>query len=154
MSASSPGLPVARTVPVAAPPWQHDAPATWQYRRNFSFFVTDPAGEAGSVQASLQGHAYSPASTYSIAAQQASSILPVLRTKIVYEDRAEMRATFVLRDPDGRSLVSTSGLTATMTAVGPLGSLDSSSVTWVANGVGDCSLAVPSGWFSAAASMV
>ena len=154
MSASSPGLPVARTVPVAAPPWQHDAPATWQYRRNFSFFVTDPAGEAGSVQASLQGHAYSPASTYSIAAQQASSILPVLRTKIVYEDRAEMRATFVLRDPDGRSLVSTSGLTATITAIGPLGSLDSSSVTWVANGVGDSSLTVPSGWFSAAASEV
>jgi len=120
MGSGSPGFPVGRTMPLSAPPWRHDEPATWQYRRNFSFFVTDAAGEAGSVQALLQGHAYSPASSFVIKAQPVSSVLPVLRTALLYADRSELRAAFLLRDADGRSLVSSNGLSIQMVATGPL----------------------------------
>ena len=125
---SSPGRPMAHTLPVVLP-WRQDSPETWQYRRNFSFFVTDPAGVSGSVQASIQGDAYAPASIYSTAAQQAVTVHPVLRTTVVYADRADIHASFVLRDSDGRSVVADDGLTVQMTATGPLGSLTSSSVS-------------------------
>ncbi len=146
--AASPGFATLRTAPAAEQ--QDDAPATWRYSRNFTFFVTDPAGATGSVQASVQGHAYSPASAYSVAARPVSSVMAVLRTAVLYADRSALHAAYVLRDSEGRSLVSSSGLAVLMTAAGPLGTLTSAACTHAANGVGDCSLTVSDGWFSSA----
>ena len=53
--------------------------------------------------------------------QPASSVEPLLRTALLYADRAELRASFVLRDADGRSLVSSVGLVVQMVATGPSG---------------------------------
>ena len=147
---SSPGFPAGRTAPVYEPPFQPESPSTWQYSRNFSFFVTDAAGGSGSVQASQQGHAYSPSSAYAVRSEAAASVVALLRTARLYADRPELRASFVLRDSDGRSLVSSSGLSITVSATGAQGTLTSSSCSHgsVANGVGDCSLTVSAGWFS------
>lgn len=148
--AGSPGFATLRTSPTAEQPWQDVAPATWRYRRSFTFFVTDPAGATGSVHASVQGQSYLPASAYSVAAQPASSVVAVLRTAVVYADRSALHAAYLLRDSEGRSLVSSSGRAVLMTATGPLGTLTSAACTHAANGVGDCSLTVSDGWFSSA----
>ena len=148
-----PGLPAGRTALASDAPWQHDAPSTWRYSRDFTLFATALPGASGSVQASLQGRAYTPASPYAAAAQPASSVVPVLRTALLYADRAELCASFLLRDDDGRSLVSSDGLTVLMVATGPSGtSLPSSPCAHgsVASGVGDCSITVSFSWFSSA----
>lgn len=148
-----PGLPAGRTALASDAPWQHDAPSTWRYSRDFTLFATALPGVSGSVQASLQGRAYTPASPYAAAAQPASSVVPVLRTALLYADRAELCASFLLRDDDGRSLVSSDGLTVLMVATGPSGtSLTSSPCAHgsVASGVGDCSITVSFSWFSSA----
>jgi hypothetical protein len=148
-----PGLPAGRTALASDAPWQHDAPSTWRYSRDFTLFATALPGASGSVQASLQGRAYTPASPYAAAAQPASSVVPVLRTALLYADRAELCASFLLRDDDGRSLVSSDGLTVLMVATGPSGtSLTSSPCAHgsVASGVGDCSITVSFSWFSSA----
>ena len=79
------------------------------------------------MQASLQGRAYTPVSQYAVALQPASSIVAVLRTKLLYEDRSALRVSFLLRDADGRSLVSSDGLIVRMVATGPLTTLLTSS---------------------------
>ena len=150
-----PGLPAGRTALASNAPWQYDAPSTWRYSRDFTLFATALPGASGSVQASLQGRAYTPASTYAVAAQPASSVVPLLRTALLYADRSALRASFLLRDADGRSLVSSDGLTVRMVATGPSGTALTSSPCAhgsVADGVGDCSITVSSGWFSSAAS--
>ena len=83
--------------------------------------------------------------------QPASSVEPLLRTALLYADRAELRASFVLRDADGRSLVSSVGLVVRMVATGPTGTTLTSSPCAhgaVAHGVGDCASSVPADWFS------
>ena len=150
-----PGLPAGRTALASDAPWQHDAPSTWRYSRDFTLFATALPGASGSVQASLQGRAYTPASPYAAAAQPASSVVPVLRTALLYADRSELHASFLLRDAHGRSLVSSDGLTVRMVATGPSGTLLTSlpcAHGSVASGVGDCSTTVPSDWFSSAVS--
>ena len=85
--------------------------------------------------------------------QPASSVEPLLRTALLYADRAELRASFVLRDADGRSLVSLVGLVVQMVATGPAGATLTSSACAhgaVAHGVGDCASSVPADWFSPA----
>lgn len=152
---SGPGLPAGRTALASDAPWQHDAPSTWRYSRDFTLFATALPGASGSVQASLQGRAYTPASPYAAAAQPASSVVPVLRTALLYADRSELHASFLLRDAHGRSLVSSDGLTVRMVATGPSGTLLTSlpcAHGSVASGVGDCSTTVPSDWFSSAVS--
>ena len=152
-SSDAPGLPVARTALATETPWQHDAPSTWLYSRNFTLFATAPPGASGTVQASLHGRAYTPASSYATAVQRASSVEPLLRTALLYADRAELRASFVLRDADGRSLVSSVGLIVRMVATGPSGTALTSSACAhgsVAYGVGDCASTVPADWFSPA----
>ena len=152
---SGPGLPAGRTALASDAPWQHNAPSTWRYSRDFTLFATALPGASGSVQASLQGRAYTPASPYAAAAQPASSVVPVLRTALLYADRSELHASFLLRDAHGRSLVSSDGLTVRMVATGPSGTLLTSlpcAHGSVASGVGDCSTTVPSDWFSSAVS--
>jgi hypothetical protein len=85
--------------------------------------------------------------------QRASSVEPLLRTALLYADRAELRVSFVLRDADGRSLVASDGLDVRMLATGPAGATLTSSVCAhgaVAHGVGDCASSVPANWFSPA----
>ena len=146
----SPGFATLRTLPTAEPSWQDVSPTTWRYSRNFTFFVTGSAGATGSVQASVQGHAYSPASSYTVAAEPASSVTAVLRTANVYADRPVLHASYVLRDSEGRSLVSSSGLVVRVMVSGPPGTLTSTACSHEANGVGDCSVTVPDSWFSTA----
>ena len=98
----------------------------------------------------MQGHAYSPVSNYAFAAQPVSNVEAVLRTAIVYADRSAMHVSYALRDSDGRSLVSSSGLVVQMSVTGSSGTLTSSPCTHSTNGIGDCSLAVPFEWFAAA----
>ena len=112
--------------------------------------MTHPAGSSGSVDASMQGQAYSPVSTYAVAAQPVSDVEAVLRTAVVYADRSALHVSYALRDSDGRSLVSSSGLVVQMSVTGSSGTLTSSPCTHSTNGIGDCSLAVPSEWFAAA----
>ena len=83
---------------------------------------------------------------------RASSVEPLLRTALLYADRAELRASFVLRDADGRSLVSSVGLNVRMVATGPSGTALTSACAHgsVAYGVGDCASSVPPDWFSSA----
>ena len=149
------GLPAGRTALASNAPWKYDAPSTWRYSRDFTLFATALPGASGSVQASLQGRTYTPASPYAVAAQPASSVLSLLRTALLYADRSALRASFLLRDADGRSLVSSDGLAVQMVATGPSGTALTSSPCAhgsVADGVGDCSITVPSGWFSSTAS--
>ena len=82
----APGLPVGRTALASNAPWQHDAPITWRYSRNFTLFATAPPGASGSVQASLHGRAYTPTSPYAAAVQPASSVEPLLRTALLHAD--------------------------------------------------------------------
>ena len=79
------------------------------------------------VQASQQDHAYSPSSAYAVRSEAAASVVALLRTEQLYADRPELPASFVLRDSDGRSLVSSSGLSITVSATGAQGTLTSSS---------------------------
>ena len=149
----APGFPVGRTALASETPWQHDAPTTWLYSRTFTLFATAPPGASGSVQASLHGRAYKPASSYATAVQRASSVEPLLRTALLYADRAELRASFVLRDTDGRSLVSSVRLNVRMVATGPSGTTLTSSACAhgsAAYGVGDCASFLPPDWFSSA----
>jgi hypothetical protein len=148
--ASSPGFPVLRTSPVSDTPWQADSPTSWLSSRDFTFFVSHPAGSSGSVDASLQGHAYSPGSTYSVAAQPASSVVAVLRTAVVYADLSALHVSYALRDSDGRSLVSSRGLVVKILVTGSSSTLTSLPCAQSTDGIGDCSLAVPLGWFAAA----
>ena len=98
----------------------------------------------------MQGQAYSPVSTYAVAAQPVSDVEAVLRTAVVYADRSALHVSYALRDSDGRSLVSSSGLVVQLSVTGSSGTLTSSPCTHSTNGIGDCSLAVPSEWFAAA----
>ena len=102
----------------------------------------------------LHGQAFAPASTFAVSKQLASSAVAMLRTLFLYADRPELHVSIALRDSDGRSLVSSSGLTLQMKVTGSSGTLSSSSCAPVpiVNGVRDCSVAVPSSWFSSVGS--
>ena len=87
---------------------------------------------------------------YEVSKQPASSVLAVLRTPVLHFDRPELHVSLLLRDSDGRSLVSSDGITLEMTVTGSPGKLSSLACAPVssANGVGDCAVTVPTDWFS------
>ena len=66
----------------------------------------------------MQGQAYSPVSTYAVAAQPVSDVEAVLRTAVVYADRSALHVSYALRDSDGRSLVSSRGLVVKILVTG------------------------------------
>ena len=121
------------------------------FERRFGFFNAGaPPGSSFSFESEVAGIQIATYGGGGTTIQdQASSVVMVLKTHTIYHDSTVVRAAFQVHDAVGRTRVSTSGLTVTMT-VDFGDSLESSSCGSpdIISGIGLCTLTAASSLFS------
>ena len=122
----------------------------------FGFFRGYSPGQSGRVRGVADGTSYRVQRSYSISQPQATTVLAIVRTKELYVDRNTVAVAFQLRDDAGNTQVTSSGLTVKLQLVHSDGTLERTSTACALSitsaGVGECTDALPTAWFSSAGS--